>query len=123
MNSDMYHAAAAFLCSLFTKTPPPEPVISPIKMEGFYSQILKEQAKAFDELAVVQARRSVGLLTPGLAGYGYTSRVYSADSPAYFDYIAVPTAAAKPTLTAWNCKNCGAPMKSNECEYCDTRYL
>ena len=21
-----------------------------------------------------------------------------------------------------NCKNCGAPLKTNECEYCGTRY-
>ena len=28
--------------------------------------------------------------------------------------------AARPTFI--NCRNCGAPVKSHKCEYCDTRY-
>ena len=34
--------------------------------------------------------------------------------------IAPTTKNAMPKLT--NCKNCGAPLHSNRCEFCDTQY-
>lgn len=34
--------------------------------------------------------------------------------------IAPPTKHKPPKLT--NCKNCGAPLHSNKCEFCDTEY-
>lgn len=35
--------------------------------------------------------------------------------------LAVPTSIQAPTRT--NCKNCGAVIRANKCDYCETRYL
>lgn len=39
-----------------------------------------------------------------------------------YDYLIVDFTPEKIKPKFTNCKNCGAPLKSGECEYCDTQY-
>lgn len=57
-----------------------------------------------------------------LAQFGYTCRQYSPaeTKPAVKGLRHFIN--NKLTGLPYNCKNCGAPLKSTACEYCETRY-